>query len=112
MTPTPTIETAVRVLNEAFVADPVAIHALQCVRIPCSNALADHPTVIVDNARHAGRPEQSTVGLLGLLNGVLEAMTGKRVATQWEMPEDGSAGRMIGFRVYDPASGKVETGTQ
>lgn len=112
MTPTPTIETAVRILNEAFAADPAAIHALQCIRIPCGNALVDHPTVIVDGAHAVGKPEQATIGLLGLLNGVLEAMTGKRAATHWEMPDDGRGGRLIGFRIYDPAGGTVEAGTQ
>jgi hypothetical protein len=79
------IHTAIRVLNEAFKADPVAISNMMGTRFSCSDTLADHPTIQVaagDNAPH--------VGPLGIINGVLEAMTGQRVAAVYD--EKGLAG--------------------
>lgn len=88
------IHTAVRVLNEAFVADPSAIHALLCNRVPCNLALADHPTVQVQANPVIEDGKTWTVGLIGMLNGVLEPLTGQRVAAQWE------DGKLLGFQVY------------
>lgn len=115
-TPTPTIETAVRILNEAFAADPVAVHSLCCNRVPCNDALADHPTVQVESAVAAGQPERAHVGLIGMLNGVLEPMTGARVAMLWADPElPGGRPQLIGFKVYPvaaPATGPAPEGAR
>lgn len=56
---------AVRFLNELARLDPVAMLALVGQRVPCNQAIVDHPTVQVTD--HAGHPE---VGLLGVLNGL------------------------------------------
>jgi len=53
-------------LNEIAKHDPVAMGKLIEARVPCNEALADHPTVQVD--AHEGSP---TVGLLGILNGLV-----------------------------------------
>lgn len=82
------------VLNSAFAADPAAIHALVANRVPCNSALADHPTVVVDSAPIGA--SNFNLGMLGLLNGVVEVMTGKRVAVQW----DGLPPVMRGFVEY------------
>ena len=60
------IEDAVRVLNEALEADPVAISVLFTHPVPCNSKLANHPTVQVskegDSVWH--------VRLLGIINGL------------------------------------------
>lgn len=62
--PTVTPEHIVDILNSAFKADPAAITSLFINRVPCNNALAEHPTIIV------GDMHGYVVGLTGLLNGL------------------------------------------
>ena len=91
-------ETAVNTLNEAFRCDPDAIRALLCNRVPCNQALVEHPTVQVTRVPRAG---SYTVGARGLLNGVLEVLTGKRVAAMWSDDTDSEGARkFIGFCEY------------
>lgn len=100
MTPTPTIDTAVRILNEALRDDRAAITALAAHREPCTFQLEAHPTIQVIRPEHAdGRRGGAEVGLLGILNGVLEAMTGQRVAAVY----DDSGSKVVEFRVYTPS---------
>lgn len=94
--PVPTIETAVRVLNEALKADQLAITRLINHREACNDALADHPTVQVSSVLNPGAGWQTNVGALGILNGVLEAMTGERVMAVY----DDSGSEVVEFRVY------------
>lgn len=86
------INIALKVLNEALIADPVAIETLINHRVLCNDALADHPNVQV---RRDDRDGCSYVGLLGILNGVLEPMTGQRIAAV----EDDN-GKLLEFIVY------------
>lgn len=60
------IEDAVRVLNEALEADPVAINALFNCSVTCNSKLANHPTIQV------GKEGDSVwyVRLLGIINGL------------------------------------------
>jgi len=61
-----TVEQAVTVLNEALALDPKAIGALLATRISCNAELSEHPTVqVCEDA-----PGKTTVGILGLLNGI------------------------------------------
>jgi hypothetical protein len=53
-------------LNEIAGADSKALGDLIEARVPCNEALADHPSVQV--FAHEGPP---TVGLLGILNGLV-----------------------------------------
>ena len=67
--------TAVAILNELVTCDPVAMHALVEQRVPCNQALENHPTAQV--GEHEG---QVRIGLLGVLNalfGALDAKAGK-----------------------------------
>ncbi len=80
-------------LNAALKADPAAIQALVDNGVPCNRALADHPTVQV---RETG-PDTFMVGALGLINGVVEPLTGERVAVV--ISDDGD-GKIIGFVRY------------
>jgi len=59
------LDETIAYLNELIKTDRVAMAALIANRVPCNQALADHPTVQV-NAQHGGY----LVGMLGILNGL------------------------------------------
>jgi hypothetical protein len=52
-------------LNDMAKCDPCAFACLLCIRVPCNQSLADHPTCQVgrSNGGHI-------VGLIGILNGL------------------------------------------
>jgi hypothetical protein len=87
-------------LNAALKADPAAIQALVANRVPCNRALADHPTVQVGEPA----PDIFMVGALGLINGVVEPLTGDRVAVA--LSDDGD-GRIVAFVKYVPPAGET-----
>jgi len=60
-----TPDDAIRYLNELIEIDRPAMAALIANRVPCNQAMADHPTVQV-RAQHGG----FTVGMVGILNGM------------------------------------------
>ena len=95
---------AVRALNRAFRADPAAIHALLCNRVPCNVALADDPAVVVE-----ANPVLDcgwTVSALGLINGVLTELGLPVVASRWgdEVNADGHRA-LLGFQSCKPTGG-------
>lgn len=96
-----TFYTILQTLNEAVAADPVAIKALIEHRVPTNETLANHPTIQVREILNEGRYE---VGALGLINGLVEAATGKRVAVQFDESE-----KVIGFIEYDPSSWETKS---
>lgn len=99
----PILETVLKVLNTAFQADPAAMHALCCLRIPCSEELADHPTIqVVTPPLHATAKLQHAVGPIGLINGFVEPLTGKRIAMLFD-DTDAQRPFFAGFVVFDPA---------
>lgn len=80
-------------LNDAYRSDPVAVLKLLQARVPCNAALATHEHVVVKS--------NDTVSALGLLNGLMAAAFGARVAMQ----QDDRTGEVIGFTRYiDPAT--------
>lgn len=91
-----------RILNEAYAADPAAMHALIVNRVPCNQPLAYHPTVQVEaNAVASG--ESFAVGMLGVINGICEAATGKRVAVMFSEPDAATKrSKIVGFTEYSP----------
>lgn len=60
------VDAAITLLNDLLERDPEALHTLMETRVPCNDALADHPTVQV-GTREDGTAE---VGILGILNGM------------------------------------------
>lgn len=56
-------------LNELLKADEDALNGLIDHRVPCSDALVEHPTVQVAVPPHHFAPSVPTVGLVGILNG-------------------------------------------
>jgi hypothetical protein len=62
---TVSITDACALLNELLKLDPDCVYALVMNRIPCNEALLNHPTVMVQQYKSS-----SAVGLLGILNGL------------------------------------------
>lgn len=83
-------------MKSAYEADPAAIHALICNRVPCNNLLADHPTIVVD-INKITEPESYSVGLMGIINGICEEVAGGRIAAQFS---EIYPYRLIGFQAY------------
>jgi hypothetical protein len=72
---------ALKALNSAYDDDPSALHALICNRVPCNEKLANHPTVQVSVNELTNTPNPTyVVGMLGIINGILDAALGKRIA--------------------------------
>lgn len=67
------IDTALSILNEAMLLDPIAVRALIETRVPCNEALADHPTIQVHDPEDGSGP---SVGFLGILNGIFGTYDG------------------------------------
>lgn len=94
------VEKVIKTLNEAFENDPAAIHSLMCNRVPCNNELVNHPTIQVEKLPVL-EGESYAVGALGLLNGVIEPLTGKRIAVKWSSEvNDWGQAKMLGFCEY------------
>jgi hypothetical protein len=62
MTP---IETICNYLNDINQKDPMVLKSLSNNRIPCNNQIVNHPHAVVGS--------DNTIGIMGLLNGALEA---------------------------------------
>ena len=82
-------------LNEAVECDDAAMANLIRQRVYANNELADHPTIQVIG------DEAPLLGMLGIVNGITERLTGNRVAAvyddktnellrfdKWSEPED------------------------
>lgn len=63
------IQRVVDLMNEALEADQTAISNLINHRVPCNETLADHPTIQC-GIRSPAALSDTTVGLLGILNGI------------------------------------------
>lgn len=88
-----------QVLNEAYARDPAAIHALLCNHVPCNAALVDDPHVAC--LPNGVTPQAHfTVGMLGVINGILAANGLPEVAAQWAVGCDNRA--LLGFVDYTP----------
>lgn len=59
------IDDTIAFLNELMAIDPDAMAQLCISRVPCNEALADHPTVQV-----APEDQGYSVGILGIINGL------------------------------------------
>jgi hypothetical protein len=97
-----------RLLTEAFKADPGAMHALLCNRVPCNEALADDPFIPVDGVpqqvQQAGETQTRTlfqVGLLSLVNGIMSTQCQPPIEAIFSDTEDEKTKRhaLLGFQV-------------
>jgi hypothetical protein len=90
----------VAALNEARRLDPAAVQCLFKLVVPCAEALADDPFVVVDEIRlvdEAGDRTEFVATPLGTLNGCLAAAGLPKIASCWD-----DEARLTGFRVFDP----------
>lgn len=69
------LATVLRVLNEALAADEAAVRGLLRCRMRANQALVEHPTIGVLPASNGN----CDVGMLGLINGFVEPLTGARI---------------------------------
>jgi formate dehydrogenase maturation protein FdhE len=96
-------------LQSAFEADPAAMHALICNRVPTSQAMVEHPHVICEEIEVLD-DAPACVGMLGVLNGVLEAAGLHKVASKWCPPPSDhpeAPHTLVGFtqfRIAQPAA--------
>jgi hypothetical protein len=104
----PPITKAIEALNAAFKADPQAIWTLMNSYTLCNEKLADHPTVQVLEKEVEGEKKWQ-VGMLGLLNGVIEAALGARVCIMTSEADKNGQRKLLGFDVYVDPSEKKES---
>lgn len=95
------METILGTLNEALDLDRAAISALLLHRQPCNQALTDHPTI---------QTTEEDVGALGLINGIVERLTGKRIAMV--VDDDPQPPAVNEFITYDPAATRAAAPAQ
>jgi hypothetical protein len=72
-----TLDHVVDKLNEIFTTDPDAMRALLNNRVECNQTMANHNSVQV-----MGTEDKPTVGILGILNGLIEPLVGGRIAVK------------------------------
>lgn len=85
------LESILNTLNEACQADKNAINQLCETRVPCNETLAEHPTVVVKEDNDG----QTTIGLIGIINGICEKLTGLKVAGEYNAND-----KLVGFVAY------------
>lgn len=87
---------AIDVLNELLKADPRAVTELMSYRVAVSKGVVDHPDVVVQTDRTDPEDAGGKLGVLGLINGILERIGGTRAAMQID-----EAGRIVGFCTHE-----------
>lgn len=85
-------------LNGAAAANKAAIHALIVHRVPVGAEMVDDPFMIVDQI---GDDASITLGMLGVLNGCLNAIGLPRLCAVWEKVPD-QVDNFVGFALYQP----------
>jgi hypothetical protein len=91
MTKDEVFQQALDVMNSAFKADPGAIQLLLCNCVQANKALVEHPDILV------GQYPVDSIGMLGVINGIIGNITGKRIASMWSEPNEDGRCTMIGF---------------
>lgn len=99
------IEKVLECLNSAFHADPAAIHALIVNRVPCNQEIAEHPMIAVQV--NPVVPLTYSVGLIGILNGVLNSLDLPNIQAVFSNEIDGRR-VLLGFQIYEPP-GEIES---
>ena len=88
---------AVKLLEEFLKLSPTGCNELLSTRVDVDAALADHPTIQVALSKN----KKATVGVLGLINSLLEVTGNARVA----ICSDND--KLIGFVKYSPPKATV-----
>lgn len=100
---------AVTILNEAFESDPLSVSSLLQIRIPCNEELANHPQVVVREETELVGPPTYSLSAFGIITGVVERLTGYRIARQIGITEDTGREILVGFCLYEPEEAKVSS---
>ena len=99
----PLLQKVLDLLNGAFKADPAAIHALVCNHVPCNSGIADHPTIQVSVNKVTDGTEYFHVGTLGIVNGIIDELTGRRICVMFSEPDPTTKRcTMLGFKEFKP----------
>lgn len=66
-------DSVLETMTRAFQNDPNAIHSLICNQVPCNQKMTDDETIVVEDYRKVLMEDGGfRVGLLGIINGILE----------------------------------------
>lgn len=89
-------------MTRAFQNDPNAIHSLICNQVPCNQKMADDKTIVVEDYSNILFQDNTfRVGLLGILNGILEdAGSDELIVAVWQeltLTGGGTRRVLIGF---------------
>jgi hypothetical protein len=105
-----TLDKIVEVLNSAVQNDPVAMKNLLGNRVPCNEALANHPLVQsaecdfeFDDEQGSQKKTLDSIGALGVINAIVEKLTGQRVAAEYD--EEDNLLRFIPYWVAEDRFG-------
>ena len=98
----PDIQKALAVLNEAFQADSSAVWTLCNTYTRCNETLAEHPHVQVVQRQIEGAATYS-LSVLGVLNGVLDALFGTKICILTSEPNEEGKRTLLGFDIYSEA---------
>lgn len=92
------LEKVAKVLNEAYTADPDALHSLLCARTPfhAVEFAETHPTIQFGPSLTG--TQVPTLSLLGLLNGCV-GEPDQAIAMVWKDSTDTSPRTFVGFSV-------------
>jgi len=93
-------ESILNILNEVYQADGKAMSQLCESRVPCNETLAEHPTVVVQDDDDG----QITVGLIGIINGICEKLTGLKVAGEYNVNDN-----LVSFVPYSANDKNLDT---
>jgi hypothetical protein len=99
MTPEAQVDAAIAFLNELLERDSSSISCLCMNRVPCNDQLAEHPTCEIWHG-----DETRTVGMVGVINGLLTAMGVDRVMVV--INENHT--QVFRFEKFDPHSALVQ----
>lgn len=91
-------------MQSAFMADPAAMRALTVNRVPCSELLADHPTIVVQEVPvdvHVPSAYRHEVGLIGVLVGIMCDLGCKNVISwSFEPPAEPTNDQQLVFKGF------------
>jgi hypothetical protein len=93
------LRTVLAVLNEAHLDDASAIQQLCDNRVPCNTRLAGHQTIQVVAHDPFRSESHYSVGMLGIINGIVERLTGERIAALLSKHAD-EYNKILGFVAY------------
>lgn len=91
-------ESILRTLQSAFEADPNAMRSLVVNRVPCNQAIADHPSIVVAETPLAIPGRHFEVGMVGVIVGLMcDAGCRRVIGWKFDEPEPNAEDRSLKF---------------